>query len=74
MSRRTTITVDDELLAEAQQTLGTSGIQDTVDKALAEAVRRARLLHFAAEVRAGTAFDFSPDSVLDRDDHWNAGR
>lgn len=72
MSKRTTITVDEMVLAEAQRTLGTSGIQDTVDKALAEAIRRARLLRFADEIRTGTAFDFAPGSALDRDEHWRA--
>jgi Arc/MetJ family transcription regulator len=38
--RRTTIDIDDALLARAQVALGTTGLKDTVDAALREAVRQ----------------------------------
>jgi Arc/MetJ family transcription regulator len=37
---RTTLDIDDEMLAKAREILGTRGIKDTVDEALREIVRR----------------------------------
>jgi Arc/MetJ family transcription regulator len=42
MSRRTSIIVDDALLEEAQQALGTRGLKETVYAALNEAIRSRR--------------------------------
>jgi Arc/MetJ family transcription regulator len=39
MSRRTSILIDDELIERAQAALGTSGITDTIEAALNEAIR-----------------------------------
>lgn len=36
--RKTTLTVDDDVLSMAQQALGTRGIKDTIDAALHEAI------------------------------------
>ncbi|MGQ0574639.1 MAG: type II toxin-antitoxin system VapB family antitoxin [Pseudonocardia sp.] len=71
MQRRTTVTIDDAEIREAQIALGTSGIQDTVERALREVIRTHRRHRFAAAVRAGTAFDFD-GAALDREDHWQA--
>lgn len=38
--RRTTLDIDDDMLAKAREILGTNGIKDTVDEALREIVRR----------------------------------
>jgi Arc/MetJ family transcription regulator len=38
--RRTTLDIDEDMLAKAREILGTSGIKDTVDEALREIVRR----------------------------------
>jgi len=38
--RRTTLDIDEEMLAQAREILGTRGIKDTVDEALREVVRR----------------------------------
>lgn len=43
---RTTVSLDDGLLRDARRVLGTSGISDTVNAALAAAVRHARLAAF----------------------------
>jgi Arc/MetJ family transcription regulator len=59
VSRKTTIAVDDELLAQAQKALGTVGLKDTVDKALSEAVRAALRRDLARRLRTGEGFDFS---------------
>ena len=40
---RRTLVIDDQLLEEARQALGTVGIRDTVETGLREAVRRHRL-------------------------------
>jgi Arc/MetJ family transcription regulator len=40
---RRTVVIDDKLLEEARQVLGTRGIRDTVEAGLKEAVRRRRL-------------------------------
>ena len=38
--RRTTLDIDENMLAKAREILGTRGIKDTVDEALREVVRR----------------------------------
>ena len=40
---RRTVVVDDKLLEEARQALGTKGIRETIEAGLREAVRRRRL-------------------------------
>jgi Arc/MetJ family transcription regulator len=59
MSRKTTITVDDELLAKAQAVLGTHGLKDTVDQALTEIVRAALRRDLADRLETGEGLDFS---------------
>jgi Arc/MetJ family transcription regulator len=44
---RRTVVIDDALLREAQRALGTSTIRATIERSLAEAVRRRRLQTFA---------------------------
>ena len=56
---RTTISVNDELLAEARAALGTSGVSDTVTAALEAAVARARLSEFDVEL-----FDITDQDVV----------
>lgn len=55
--KRTTLEVDEELLAAAQEALGTVGIKRTVDAALLEAVRVARRRRLAERLRSGSGFD-----------------
>ena len=40
---RRTVVIEDDLLADARKLLGTTGVRDTVEKALREVVRRYRL-------------------------------
>lgn len=50
--RRTTLDIDEDMLARAREILGTHGIKDTVDAALRETVRRqagVRLMGWLAE-------------------------
>jgi Arc/MetJ family transcription regulator len=59
VARKTTITVDDELLAKAQAVLGTRGLKDTVDEALNEVVRAALRRELADRLETGEGLDFS---------------
>ena len=58
VGRKTTITVDDELLAKAQAVLGTRGLKDTVDEALAEIVRAAHRRELAEQLSSREGLDF----------------
>jgi Arc/MetJ family transcription regulator len=59
MSRRTTIDIDDALLARAQGALGTAGLKDTVDAALRAAVRQSARTRLAARIASGAGVDRS---------------
>jgi Arc/MetJ family transcription regulator len=61
MTRKTTIAVDDELLARAQAVLGTRGLKDTVDAALNEVVRAELRRQLADQLESGEGLDFSED-------------
>lgn len=63
MARKTTITVDDELLAEAQAVLGTHGLKDTVDKALNEIVRAALRRDLARRLETGEGLDLDEATI-----------
>lgn len=55
---RTTVTLDNNLLQDARRLLGISGISDTVNAALAMAIRQVRLAAF--DVRR---FDITDDDI-----------
>ncbi|MGE3289673.1 MAG: type II toxin-antitoxin system VapB family antitoxin [Pseudonocardia sp.] len=57
---RTTVTLDEVLLDDARRLLGTTGVSETVNAALALAVRQARLAAF--DVRQ---FDITDDDLAD---------
>jgi Arc/MetJ family transcription regulator len=59
MPRRTTIDIDDALLARAQAALGTRGLKDTVDTALRAAVRQSARARLAARIASGAGIDRS---------------
>ena len=63
VSRRTTIEMDDALLAEARVVLGTHGLKETVDRALTEVVRAAKRRALAARLASGAGFDFDDQTV-----------
>lgn len=58
MGRKTTIDVDDDLLAQAQEVLGTTGLKATVDTALSEVVRASRRRELSRQLEAGAGLDF----------------
>lgn len=58
MKRKTTIEIDEDLLANAQDTLGTRGLKDTVDKALNQVIRAGRRQELAKQLESGQGLDF----------------
>lgn len=70
MARRTTIDVDDELLADAQAVLGTRGLKDTFDAALREVVRHHRLQKLVDILEQGTHLDYELLSEEGRQRMW----
>ena len=65
MVRRTTLEVDDALLSQAQEALGTRGLKDTVDKAFREAVRRHLCQRLAERIATGTGIDRAPELLAE---------
>lgn len=65
MSRRTTIEIDDALLEEAQETLGTHGLKDTVDAAFRQAIRHGRRRRLLERIVTGTGIDRSPELIAE---------
>jgi Arc/MetJ family transcription regulator len=61
VTRRTTLDVDDELLASAQVALGTHGLKATVDAAFREAIRRSLRERLADRIDTGAGIDRSPE-------------
>jgi Arc/MetJ family transcription regulator len=59
--RRTSLEIDEERLARAQQALGTSGIKDTIDRALDEVFRAELRRRLAERVRSGEGIDRGED-------------
>lgn len=57
MARRSSIVVDDELVAAARAVLGTRGLKDTIDAALHDVVRTARRRQLAARLAAHDGLD-----------------
>jgi Arc/MetJ family transcription regulator len=58
--RRTTLDIDEDMLAKAREILGTRGVKDTVDEALREVVRVEAGRRFIARLKDNE--DFSPES------------
>lgn len=65
MTRRTSLNLDLDLVAEARRILGTKGTTETIHKALAEVVRRQRL-----ETLAEWRFDDLHEGWLDELRRW----
>jgi Arc/MetJ family transcription regulator len=64
VSRKTTISIDDDLVAQAQTLLGTRGLKDTIDAALTEIVRAARRRELAEQLASGEGLDFDKATRL----------
>jgi Arc/MetJ family transcription regulator len=61
MTHRTTIELDEALLDETRQVLGTSGIRETVEGAMREVTRAARRARLAERIRTGKGIDRGPE-------------
>jgi len=69
--RKTTIEVDDQLLARAQEVLGTKGLKDTVDKAFEEVWRAHLRRRFMERIRTQRGVDIGPDILAEtRANYW----
>jgi Arc/MetJ family transcription regulator len=68
MGRRTSVILDDELMARAQAVLGTSGIKDTIDAALREAVRADQRRRMIARIQDPDGYD--DDALLAAEADW----
>jgi len=62
---RTTVDIDVDALEEAKTVLGTTGYRDTVNGALREVARIAKLRHLADRIRRGEAFAPSPEELAE---------
>jgi Arc/MetJ family transcription regulator len=67
--RRTSVEIDEERLARAQRALGTTGIKDTIDRALDEAHRAALRRRLAERVRSGKGVDRG-EELLEASRRW----
>jgi Bacterial antitoxin of type II TA system, VapB len=65
MKRRTSLTIDLELVGQAKDVLQTKGTTETIHRALEEVVRRERLRQLAAE-----RFDELTPQVLEELRRW----
>jgi Arc/MetJ family transcription regulator len=68
LKRRTTIEIDDGLVEEAREVLGTRGLRDTVEAALTEAVRTARRRELADQLASTEGLD--RDALLEARRSW----
>ena len=67
--RRTSLEIDERRLARAQKVLGTTGVKDTIDRALDEVLRADLRRRLAARIRTGQGVDRS-GAVLDASRTW----
>lgn len=70
MKRKTTIEVDDLILTRAQEVLGTSGLKDTVDRALEEVIRSALKRALMERIRSGEGWDIRDPEVVSKAQQW----
>ncbi len=68
VKRRTTIEIDDELLARAREVLGTNGLRDTVHAALDEVVKARLRAELADQLADPDGFDW--DAMLEARRSW----
>lgn len=67
--RRTSIEIDQERLDRARVILGTSGIKDTVDRALEEVVRADLRRRLGERIRTGRGIDRG-EEILEASRRW----
>ncbi len=62
--RKTTLTIDDEKIAQAREILGTTGITDTIDAALQDTIRRAAAERLIARMATMDGLDLADAEVM----------
>lgn len=67
--RRTSLEIDEEQLTRAQRVLGTTGVKDTIDRALEEVLRADLRRRLAERVRTGEGIDRG-DEMLSAARRW----
>ncbi|MDX1631991.1 MAG: type II toxin-antitoxin system VapB family antitoxin [Thermoanaerobaculia bacterium] len=67
--KRTSLEIDEEKLARARRVLGTTGIKDTVDRALAEVIRAELRSRLAERISSGEGIDRG-EEILDESRRW----
>jgi Arc/MetJ family transcription regulator len=68
--RKTTIEIDIDLLARAQEVLGTKGVKETVDKALEEVWRTHLRLRFLERLQTQQGVDIGPEMLEETRAGW----
>ena len=63
---KTTLNVDEDLVAQASAILGTRGLKATVHRALQEVVAREARRHFVERLRTMDGLDLDQPTVMDQ--------
>jgi len=63
--RKTTLVIDDDLVAAAQKALGTTGLKATIDRALIEAVAMAARQEALRQLRDLDGLDLADSGVME---------
>ncbi len=63
MKHRTTIELDEALLQETREVLGTTGIRETVEAAMREVTRAAKRARLADLIDSGEGIDRGPEML-----------
>jgi hypothetical protein len=62
--RKTTLSIDDEKIAQAREILGTAGITDTIDASLRETIRRAAAERLIERMATMEGLDLGDPEVM----------
>lgn len=62
--RKTTLTIDDDKIAQVRAILGTTGITDTIDAALRETIRRAAAERLIERMESMEGLDLGDPAVM----------
>lgn len=62
--RKTTLTIDDDKIAQAREILGTTGITDTIDAALRDTIRRAAAERLIERMTTMNDLDLADPEVM----------
>ena len=65
MKRRTTIVIDDDLVGQAREVLGTKGLKETIEAALDEVVKTALRRRLMERLRTGRGLDLGPEILAE---------